>query len=277
MRLQISHATHYAYEQPARSIVQVLRLTPRDHEGQHVCRWRIEPSVEGRLASRTDHFGNVVHVFSADDAVEDMTITASGEVETADTSGIVRQAVELVPDGCYMRATELTEPDEAIRALAEKHRDPAGNVLSTLHHLMAAVHERVAFDQTSTGVATKAAQALALGRGVCQDLSQVFIAAARHLRIPARYVSGYVLAPDGIAGQQASHAWCEARVPYLGWVGFDPTHLTCPGSSHVRVAIGLDYHDAAPVRGSRRGGGRESMEVRLRVEPVQGGQVQRQG
>lgn len=277
MRLLISHSTRYSYEQPARGIMQVLRMTPRGHDGQYIARWRIEPTVEGQLTSSTDHFGNIIHVFAADEPINEFTLNVRGEVEVSDTSGIVRQSVELLPDGCYLRSTSLTEADEAIRRFSEQHRDRSGNVLSTLHRLMAGVHGKVAFDKEATGVATAAAEVLSLGRGVCQDLTHVFIAAARHLGIPARYVSGYVLAPDGIAGQQAGHAWAEAKVPYLGWVGFDPTHLTCPSSSHVRVAIGLDYADAAPVRGSRRGGGRESMEVRLLVEPVQGGQTQRQG
>lgn len=276
MRLQISHVTRYVYEQPARGIMQVLRMCPRNHDGQHVARWRIEPSIEGQLTSGTDHFGNVVHTFAADEPILDFSIDIAGEVETADTAGVVRQAIERVPDGCYLRSTRLTEPDEAIRAFAQRHRDHGDNTLSTLHNLMAGVHEAITFDRGPTIVSTTAAEALALGRGVCQDLSHVLIAACRALAIPARYVSGYVLAPDGIAGEQAGHAWIEARVPYLGWVAFDPTHNTCPSSSHVRVAIGLDYADAAPVRGSRRGGGRESMTVRLTVEPLQGGLVQKQ-
>lgn len=276
MRLQISHSTGYAYEQPARGIIQVLRMQPRDHDGQHVVRWRIEPSIEGQLTSGTDHFGNAVHVFAADEPIRDFSIEVVGEVETTDTSGIVRQSHEPVPDACYLRSTSLTEADDTIRTFAERYRDRGDNVLSTLHNLMVGVHETIAFDPNPTGVSTSAKEAFALRRGVCQDLSHVFIAASRALAIPARYVSGYVLAPDGIAGQQAGHAWIEARVPYLGWVAFDPTHNTCPSTSHVRVAIGLDYGDAAPVRGSRRGGGRESMDVRLRVEPVQGGWAQKQ-
>jgi len=278
MRLHVFHSTRYTYDQPARGIMQVLRLTPGDHEGQHVVRWRIEPSVEGKLRSRADHFGNVVHTFTADDPTQGFTLQVGGEVETSDTSGVVRQVSEPLPDACYLRETLLTEADEAIRAFAERHRDAGGNVLSSLHRLMTAIHEKLAFDAEPTHVGTTAAEAFALGRGVCQDFSHVFVAAARHLGIPARYVSGYVLAPAGVAGHQVGHAWAEARVPYLGWVGFDPTHLTCPASAHVRVATGLDYNDAAPVRGSRRGGGRESMEVQVRVEPAQAmQQFQRQG
>lgn len=277
MRLQILHATRYRYEQPARDVIQILRLTPHAYEGLHVARWRIEPSIEGRLTSASDHFGNIVHTFSADEPAQEFTLQVSGEVETSDTSGIVRQAPEFVPDGCYLRESGLTEADEAIRTFADRQRDAAGNALSSLHRLMAAVHERLVFDPGTTDVGTTAAQAFKLGRGVCQDFSHVFIAAARHLGIPARYVSGYVLAPAGIAGHQVGHAWAEAKVPDLGWVGFDPTHLTCPSGAHVRVAIGLDYNDAAPVRGSRRGGGHESMEVHVGVEPTRAMQFQRQG
>lgn len=277
MRLQIVHETRYAYEQPARGIMQILRLTPRDHEGQHVVRWRIEPGAEGKLTSGSDHFGNVVHVFSADEPVAELAILASGEVETSDVAGVVRQAVERVPDDCYLRSTGPTEADEAIRAFAEAHRAGVGRTLATLHNLMGAVHEAIRFDRDPTQVGTTAAEAFALGRGVCQDMSHIFIAAARHLGIPARYVSGYVLPPEGVVTQQTGHAWAEALVPDLGWVGFDPTHLTCPTQSHVRVAIGLDSYEAAPVRGSRRGGGLETMTVRLTVEPAPGGPSQRQG
>ncbi|TDR88977.1 transglutaminase family protein [Enterovirga rhinocerotis] len=276
MRLQITHETRYTYEQPARSIMQILRLTPRNHDGQHVVRWRIEPGAEGKLTSGSDHFGNIVHVFSADESVQDLAIVAVGEVETSDVAGIVRQAVERVPDGCYLRSTISTEADEAIRAFAEKQRDGAGRTLPTLHNLMEAVHGAIRFDRDPTSTSTTAAEAFALGLGVCQDLSHVFIAAARHLGIPARYVSGYVLPPEGVVMQQAGHAWAEGLVPDLGWVGFDPTHLTCPTPSHVRVAIGLDSSEAAPIRGSRRGGGGETMAVRLTVEPAPGGQYQRQ-
>lgn len=277
MRLRVSHSTRYVYESPARGILQVLRLTPRNHDGQHVIRWRIEPSAEGKLRSGTDHFGNIVHTFSADEPTDEFTLHVSGEVETSDTSGSVRQAPELMPDGCYLRETGLTEADDPIRAFADRHRDTGNNVLSSLHGLMSAIHEKLTFDPGPTDVSTTAAEAFALGRGVCQDFSHVFVAAARHLRIPARYVSGYVLAPAGVAGHQVGHAWAEAKIPYLGWVGFDPTHLTCPAASHVRVAIGLDYNDAAPVRGSRRGGGHESMDVHVRVEPALAMQFQRQG
>ena len=106
--------------------------------------------------------------------------------------------------------------------------------------------------------ATTAAEAFALKRGVCQDLTHVFIAAARHLGVPARYVGGYFHRADGVTQQDAGHAWAEAHVPALGWVAFDPANGICATDAHVRVAVGLDYLGAAPVRGARRGGGNET-------------------
>jgi transglutaminase-like putative cysteine protease len=125
------------------------------------------------------------------------------------------------------------------------------------------------FDTEPTHAATTAAEAFAIRRGVCQDLTHIFIAAARHLRIPARYVSGYFWRIDGITDQDAAHAWAEAKVPGIGWVGFDPANGICSSEAHIRVAVGLDYLGAAPVRGSRYGGGSEALDVKLTVEAAQ--------
>lgn len=267
MRIKIAHETRYRYEQPVRSLIQVLRLTPRGHGGQHVLSWRIEPGIDGRLRAEEDGFGNIVHVFSADGPVSEMTIAVTGEVETLDTAGVVGDAVERAPDAIYLRGTALTEADADLRELAESVR-VEGNVLGTLHALLAAVHDGMAFELGPTDVHTPAAEAWALKRGVCPDLTHIFITAARTLDIPARYVSGYVF-KEGAAEQEAGHAWAEAKVPGLGWVGFDPAFGMCPTDTHVRVAIGLDYLGAAPVRGSRRGGAGEALDVRLRVDTAQ--------
>jgi transglutaminase-like putative cysteine protease len=268
MRIRIAHHTRYWYELPARSVLQVLRLTPRGHAGQHVLSWRIEPNLDGRLRAEEDGLGNLVHTFSADGPLQELSITVTGEVETVDTGGLVTSAVERVPPPVFLRETPLTEPDDAIRELAESVRD-GDNALGALHNLLEAVHRTMIFDVAPTDARTTAAEAFRLGRGVCQDLTHVFIAAARHLDIPARYVSGYFLRVDGVTEQDAGHAWAEARVPGLGWVGFDPANGICPTDAHVRVAIGLDYLGAAPVRGSRRGGTGEALDVRLRVDTAQ--------
>jgi transglutaminase-like putative cysteine protease len=267
MRIRVSHQTRYTYESPARSVLQVLRLTPRDSEGQHVLSWRLEPSPEGRFRPFEDVFGNLCHDFSPDHAVDDFTLTVRGEVETQDTAGIVRGTVERLPDLVYLRETALTAADEALRDFAGEHgRGAASDPLSALHTILAAIHRDITFDTVPTDVATSAAEAFALRRGVCQDLTHIFIAACRHLGIPARYVSGYFHRADGVVDQDAGHAWAEAKLPDLGWVGFDAANGISTTEAHVRVAIGLDYLGAAPIRGSRRGGGSERLDVRLRVD-----------
>jgi transglutaminase-like putative cysteine protease len=238
-------------------------------------RWRIEPSVDGRLKPREDAFGNVVHSFSADGPLEGLTMRVSGLVETSETHGTVQGAVERLPDLFYLRETPLTATDEAIRAFSrDVAGDPAADPLAALHRLLVGLNREVTFDTEPTHSATTAAEAFALRRGVCQDLTHIFIGAARVLGIPSRYVSGYFLRADGVLEQDAGHAWVEAKVPHLGWVGFDPTNGISAGEAHVRVAVGLDYLGAAPVRGSRYGGGSETLDVRLSIE---GAQAQSQG
>src|ERR1051326_4848730 len=131
------------------------------------------------------------------------------------------------------------------------------------------------FDPDPTHAATTAAEAFALKRGVCQDLTHIFLAGARSIRLPARYSGGYFHRNDGIIDQEAGHAWAEAFVPALGWVAFDPTNGISATDAHVRVAVGLDYLGAAPVRGTRFGGGGEALDVAVRVSEV-GGQRQSQ-
>ena len=267
MRVRIVHDTIYRYDRPVRALVQALRLTPRDHDGQHVLRWRIEPSADGRLTPREDSLGNIVHMFSADHALDEITMRVSGEVEPADTSGILQGSVERVPDPFYLRETELTAADEAMRAFAvSASGDMSADPLGCLHRLLESIHRQTAFDTDTTHVATTAREAFAQRSGVCQDLTHVFIACARHLGVPARYVSGYFFRADGVVEQDAGHAWAEAKVPNLGWVGFDAANGISTGEAHVRVAIGLDYLGAAPIRGTRQGGGSENMDVKLRVE-----------
>lgn len=267
MRIRVNHETLYRYEAPTRGLIQLLRLTPRDHEGQHVRGWRLEAGVAGRLSLREDGLGNIVHLFSPDHPASEVAIRVSGEVETSETHGIVRGAVERLPDLYYLRHSDLAAADERIRDFAEEVAEAAGpDRLAVLHGLTAAIHDRLSFEVGPTIVTTTARDAFALGRGVCQDLSHVFIAAARHLGIPARYVSGYLKRADEVVEQDAGHAWAEASLPELGWVGFDPANGISTSEAHVRVAVGLDYLGAAPVRGARYGGGSETIEVRLRVE-----------
>jgi transglutaminase-like putative cysteine protease len=267
MRIRISHATSYHYDTPPKSVTQVLRLTPRNHDGQFVVDWRIDVSQDCQVHQHEGAFGNISHVFSADGPFEDLTVTVAGVVDTQDTRGIVGGTIERFPPSLYLRETALTAPDAAIIEFAEATRQDVGNdTLTLLHALMNRLNAEITFDTEPTQVETTAAEAFAGRRGVCQDGTHIFIAAARHLGIPTRYISGHFFRGDDVTAQDAGHAWAESYVDTLGWVGFDPTNGISPTEAHVRVAVGLDYLGAAPVRGTRYGGGGETLKVAVNVD-----------
>lgn len=261
MRIGVTYSTRYRYAEPARGIVQMLRLTPAPHDGQQVLRWRVEPSADGTLREGHDAFGNIVHAFYCDGPIEELNLQVDGLVATEDRSGVINGAPEPLPPALFLRETPLTRASGPLGGFARDTVAGADGAVAALHALNLGVHRAIAFDAEATQVGTDAAAAFALGRGVCQDLAHIFIAAARLLGHPARYVSGHLMRSDG--ARPAAHAWGEAHVPGLGWVGFDPVNAKCPGEEHVRVAVALDYLGAAPVRGARAGGGTETLSVEV--------------
>ncbi len=265
MRIKLAHLTTYDYQSPAKSIIQLLRLTPRPHAGQSVVRWRVEIEADSRLHKGEDALGNITHTAYVAGPASQLAISVTGEVETWDTQGLVRESVERFQPEVFLRDTPLTQADAGLRTFAQDVTVKVADPLDRLHALMMALHGEVAFDTRPTDPTTTAAQAFALKKGVCQDLSQIFISAARSLGLPARYVSGHLVRSDGETEQDAAHAWAEAHAPGLGWVGFDPVNALCPTDAYIRVAVGLDYLGAAPVRGARTGGGQEHMDVKLHV------------
>ncbi len=268
MRLNIRHQTTYRYATPASRAIEVLRLVPRSHNGQYVAAWRIDMDCDCRLEQSTDAFGNLMHAFTLDGPIAELTIVAEGSVETVDTAGVLSGEVERFQPVLYLRDTVLTASDALIRDFAgEVAAAAGGDRLNLMHALMEAMGERMRFegDATSPGTGTSAIEAFALGHGVCQDFAHVFIAACRHLGVPARYANGYMLNPDEPGERPTGHAWAEVLIEGLGWVGFDPVNGQCPTDAYVRLAIGLDYLGAAPIRGFTFGGGGESLTVKVDV------------
>ncbi|HWV51875.1 transglutaminase family protein [Pseudorhodoplanes sp.] len=267
MRIQVWHDTTYNYSWPVTGVIQILRLTPRNSEGQYVLGWRIDVSADCPVSCHVDAFGNVTHTLTADGPLSQLVVHVEGEAEVEDTNGVVKGTIEPFPPSLFLRETPLTQASEEIRVFANNIAGSAGkDRLTQLHALLDTLPQTITFDTDPTHVHTTAAEAFALKRGVCQDISHIFIAAARSLGIPARYVSGYFYRADGMNDQHAGHAWAEAYVDGLGWVGFDATNGMCPTDSYLRVASGLDYLNAAPVRGSRIGGEGEGLDVRVRVQ-----------
>lgn len=266
MRLTLRHETNYDYAEPARGAIQVLRLTPRNHATQFVRRWRVEIDADCRLDRDEDAYGNITHTFSIDGSISALRILVDGEVDIGGGDGLVRGTVERFPLGFWLSTTPLSTADAALEAYsAQLERESGGDRLDFLHRLMARIHEDFAFVIGETDIHTPAAAAFAAKKGVCQDFSQVFIAAARAAGIPARYVGGYFLRTDQTE-QEAGHAWAEAHVPDLGWIGFDPANCVCADRRHIRIAIGRDYLEASPIRGARIGGGQETLDVHLSLQ-----------
>lgn len=262
MRLSIRHQTSYRYSKPVVYAIQTLRLSPRSYEGLQVMQWRVRGDSRYELPSFIDGYGNLVHCQTINRTHETAAVIVDGEVETRSTDGVVRGAPETFPPLFYLRSTRLTAVDAAIADLAQSC---TGNGFDRLMAVMAAVHAKVEYRSGVTQSSTTAAEALKLGAGVCQDHAHLFIAAARTLGVPARYVGGY-LWTGGDGEYEASHAWAEAYLQDFGWVGFDPSNLTRPSEAYVRASIGLDYWSAAPVRGVRRGEGEEALSVSVKVK-----------
>ena len=191
-----------------------------------------------------------------------LAIETTGLVETIDTAGVSGPHRGHAPLWLFESETALTKIGEQVSEVASSVS--ANDQLGQLHSLMSAIRERVAYKQGVTNAATSAEQALGAGEGVCQDHAHIFIACARSLRMPARYVSGYLMLD--MAEQAASHAWAEVHVEDLGWVAFDVSNGISPDERYVRLAVGRDYRDAMPISGIRTGDGAEQLAVQIMVE-----------
>ena len=266
MRINVRHQTDYKYGRPARSALQLLRLTPRSHEGQFVRRWRVEVDADARLDKSEDAYGNITHLIFVEGPVASVRILIEGEVDTTDTGGYVKGSVERQPPRLFLRGTALTQPSAQLQAFS---RDiiaaGGGDVLTSLHRITAELHRVMSFRVGATSTTTTAEQAFNAKAGVCQDFAHIFVTAAHVLGVPARYVGGYYLRTDTI-DQDAGHAWAEAYLEGLGWIGFDPANGACVTDRYVRVAVGSDYLEAAPVRGAQVGGTDEALSVAIQIQ-----------
>jgi transglutaminase-like putative cysteine protease len=261
--VSISHVTRYSLAAPVSYSIQCLRLTPPSFDAQQVVSWMIEMPRFDEAVRFRDSFGNISHLVVLPEEHSEIAISARGLVETRDRAGMVRGLVEIAPGRVFKRETARTAPDAAVRELCAgvDGDDP----VERMHKLMDAIHERVKYVVGVTHPLTTAAEALKSGEGVCQDHAHIFISAARVLGFPARYVNGYFLT-GAEEPAEAHHAWAEVWITGLGWLGFDPANRICPTDRYVRLACGLDAGSAAPIRGTRRGGIEEVLDVTVEVQ-----------
>ena len=265
VKLKIHHRTEYRFEKPVPYGLQRLRLIPKENASQKILHWNTV--IEGGQveADYTDYHNNHILLVRIHEGAQEIIITCDGEVETTDNHGIIGRHGGHVPLWYFRRPTPLTEPTRELQAFAKSLEADRTKPLDMLHALSAKILSTVRYDIGYTDSKTTADAALAAGHGVCQDHAHIFITVARILGIPARYVSGYLMLTDQI-DQEASHAWAEAHVDGLGWVGFDVSNGISPDPRYVRVATGADYAEAAPISGMSYGGGDQSMVVSLAVE-----------
>lgn len=267
MPLHIRHETIYRYEEPVRQSVQALKLIPRREERQRTQQWSL--LTPGRRSEQVDAWGNITQLLTIDEPHDEIRIVVSGAVDV--DSGPMARERGLLSPLVFRAATPLTSADAAIRALAQRafaHRpqpeSPEPEHADTLLALAGEVCDAVRYRPGTTTVADTAITALARGEGVCQDQTHVFLAACRNVGLAARYVSGYLHTDS--ERDIASHAWVDIWMDdATGWLGLDVTHRRPVDSRYCRLAVGRDYLDAAPVRGVRRGGGAETLEVRVHV------------
>jgi transglutaminase-like putative cysteine protease len=262
MLISVHHRTLYRYSRAYNHSVQSLRLFPPTGPSQTVLSWQVDMPGIDEAARYIDAFGNEVALVTPPGYRDHLEINARGVVETTNTAGVAGLTGESVPPDVFMRASRMTETSPALESMAKACL--SGNRLSTLHNLLGAIHSTVAYDTEATHALTTAIESFKARRGVCQDHAHIFIGAARILGIPARYVTGYLLVDEAVAAV-AHHAWAEAYVDDLGWVGFDAANGISPTENYIRLAVGYDSVSAAPVRGVMRGAADEELTVEVVV------------
>lgn len=265
MRLTIRHETAYTYQPAAPRAALRLKMYPAACGVQTPEDWMVSVNGEPIGPLFNDAWGDGEGLWFSKEPVGEVAVVAEGTIKTIGAAGVVGQLGRGRP-AVFLRETPLTRPDDALGELAGAVEGETP--LERLHALNRAAGSAVGYRPGATGPATSAAEALALGAGVCQDQSHVFIAAARLIGVPARYVVGYLHQEDEPLAE--THAWAEAYLDGLGWVGFDPTHQVSPSERYVRLSVGLDAADAAPIRGAIQGAAvSESYRVEVAVGQAQ--------
>ena len=262
MILTISHSTRYSFDTPVSYGLQQLRQTPKSYRAQSVLAWTTRLKGANKQLEFDDFHRNRVELISLTDGVQELIIESEGRVEMADTHGIVGPHAGPAPLWLFLRSTPMTQSGRGTRSIVAQV--PDGEPLERLHALSALIKEQIAYEIGSSSPDWTAEDAIAAGKGVCQDHTHVFLTCARIMGFPARYASGFLLMDDR-EEQDATHAWSEIHVDGLGWVGFDVSNGISPDQRYVRVATGLDYAEAAPIRGVRMGDAKETLSVAVKV------------
>ena len=268
MHYTIRHVTKFAYEQPISESVMEARMQPRNDALQRCIRFGLSTTPSARVRMYQDADGNTVHHFSIPGRHSRLTVTAEAFVECAALAELPstlggdawEELDRVTSSGEFwdvLNPSAFAKRTPLLCALAEEmHLARKADPITTLSQIMVDLYTRFEYKPKSTRVDSSIDDALTSRQGVCQDFSHIMIALVRQLGIPCRYVSGYLFQPTekpSRSADGATHAWVEAWLLDLGWVGFDPTHNSLAGDQHIRVAVGRDYADVPPTRGVFKG------------------------
>jgi transglutaminase-like putative cysteine protease len=279
----IRHYNRYRYTRPIWQSAMEVRMHPRNEQSQRCFTFQLSVSPRARIFTHNDHNGNVVHHFDIPEPHRYLTVVADALVDVDPPAPLPpslganawQELDNLIASEDYwdmLMPSHFAQPSPELEAFASESGATQrwGDPLELLLAINNAVYEGFSYGKESTTVNSPIDDALRSRQGVCQDFTHIFIALVRNLHIPCRYVSGYLyhddLHPDRSA-DGATHAWAEALLPGLGWLGFDPTNNLTAGERHIRTAIGRDYSDVPPTVGTMKGSGKSELQVRVRVTP----------
>jgi transglutaminase-like putative cysteine protease len=286
MYYSIRHLTKFLYSNPVSESMMETRMHPRSDLNQRCLTFHLSVSPRCRVFSYRDHLANQVHHFDIPGQHGQLVIVAESLVEMQPAAPVPAflapdawdELDNMVQQGDYwemLLPSEFTAPTPVLDALAElldmRRRD---DPLMLLHQLNEQLYNHFEYVPRSTKVDSPIDLALLTHAGVCQDFAHIMTTLVRSkLRIPCRYVSGYLFhgqSDHDRSATSATHAWVEALIPQLGWVGFDPTNFLVAGDRHIRTAIGRDYADVPPTHGIFRGRANSELTVAVRVTPSEG-------
>jgi transglutaminase-like putative cysteine protease len=285
MFYSIRHITRFRYSAPVHESVMELRMQPRSEGRQALRSFQIATNPRAQLYAYTDYLGNAVYHFNVLRAHEELRVDVQAVVEltpppapplSADPLEWERfNAYNLTDDHFdLLEPSKFARPSHRLHEFAAEHglAKPEGDPLTALHALSKTIYDTFDYELGITEVHSPIDHALLARRGVCQDFAHIMIAIARGWGIPTRYVSGYLYhrrKGQDRSGDGATHAWVEAYLPSFGWIGFDPTNDIVAGERHIRVAVGRDYADVPPTRGTFKGDAESELAIAVSVEPTQ--------
>jgi transglutaminase-like putative cysteine protease len=279
MRFSVTHRTEYAYRVPASESFAELRVWPRNTRTQTVLQRKLILDPKVPVDHYVDYFGNHVEFFSIPFRHQKLAVEATAEVQTFPTPDLTEALGVTVGEARqifrsqtftlfdFLQSSETVPLGEVLSPLKRRALGPASTLGEVLHELNGWIHREFDYESGVTDISTPLAQVVKQRAGVCQDFAHLMLAILRTIGLPARYVSGYIEHFDPektdarLIGAAASHAWVEVFLPGGEWYGLDPTNNQPAGERHVVTAVGRDYHDVAPMRGTFKGIADQKLQV----------------